>query len=235
MSLHQLRLDHKAVDVAVSKSGTRLAVLSDKDVAVYSMDITKRPVPKPSVVWRSSTLEGHVPRHVAFTGDEQIYVLTDSWDEEESYLWASQGEELVFRGPVLESGRISSLVSSVDYQRIYLQFQDGALYEVIADEGQSEGPFQASLVQKMTAFTPDIKVYAFDEKVRSLTIESRQDLIISDHCFWLDTNRRVVCQRSPIGPELHFVCSDACSSHLHDYPAPSQVRSPDGRQWLEKS
>lgn len=167
MSLHQLSLEHKAVDVAVSKSGNRLAVLSGTNLAVYATDVNKRPVPVPSLLWRSDALQGHVPRHVAFVGDDQIFVLTDSWDEEESYLWTAQGQELIFRGPILEPGRLSSLVSSVDYQKLYLQFQDGALYEVAPEDGDSQGPVPAMLAQKMPAFTPELKVHDVVGQVRN--------------------------------------------------------------------
>jgi elongator complex protein 1 len=124
MSLHTLKLEHKALDVALSGSGTRLAVLSDSDLAVYALDMKKRPIPKPSLLWRSDTIKSHCPRHVAFVGDDQVHVLTDDWDNNESCLWRSQDEELVLQGPLLEAGSASSLVpkrgvaSSPIYQRI---------------------------------------------------------------------------------------------------------------------
>jgi elongator complex protein 1 len=166
MSLHQLKLDYKAVDVAISKTGSRLAVLSDTDIAVYNMDLAKRPVPPPSLLWRSDAISGHVARHVAFLGDEQIYVLTDIWDEEESNLWMSEGEELIFRGPLLEPGRSSSLVTSVDYQKLYVHYQDGALYEVEGDDSQGPSPLQTTLIHKSPSFAPETRVVLFDGKVR---------------------------------------------------------------------
>jgi elongator complex protein 1 len=102
MSLHKLPLEHKAIDVAVSMSGTRLAVLSDTDLAVYALDMSKKPVPMPSLLWRSDAFKDHIPRHVAFVGDEQIFVLTDDWDEDESSVWISNDKELVSRGPILD-------------------------------------------------------------------------------------------------------------------------------------
>jgi elongator complex protein 1 len=165
MSLHQLGLKHCAVDVAVSKSGTRLAVLSDNGVSLYSMDITKRPVPVPSLLWRSDSLEGHVPRHVTFLGDEQVCILTDSWDEPESCLWVSRGEELTLRGPILEPGRTASLFSSSDHGRLYVQFQDGKLYEVGLDEDQCPDPSQTSFVLKTPSFTPEVNVILLEGQV----------------------------------------------------------------------
>jgi elongator complex protein 1 len=165
MSLHQLKLDNNAVDVALSKFGTRLAVLSDRDLAVYATDMTKRPVPLPQLLWRSDSLEGHVPRQVAFVGEEQVYVLSDSWHDEESNLWTSQGEELIFCGPLLESGRASSVITSVDYQTCYVQFEDGGLYGIQPDDGQNQMPLESKLVQKFPSFAPEARICLLDGKV----------------------------------------------------------------------
>jgi elongator complex protein 1 len=161
MSLHRLALEQKAVDVAVSASGTLLAVLSNTCLSVYAMDMSKRPVPMPSFLWRSNALEGHVPRHVAFVGDHQVSVLTDSWDEEESCLWTSENNELVFQGPILEPGRTSAVFPGVEYQNLYLQFQDGELYELA-----SESQLLTRLIHKFPSFTPEVQVVSIDEKVR---------------------------------------------------------------------
>jgi elongator complex protein 1 len=173
MALLQLKLERKAVDVTISKSGTRLAVLSDGKVAVYALDVTRRPVPMPSLLWSDEyVLEdlGHnAPRQVAFIGDEQVCVLTDNWDGYGSYLWTNEGDQqsLVQWGSVetymasLDSGSVSSLVTSVDAQKLYLQFQDGALYEVESIQQQV-----SSLVVKAPSFAPEVKVVEFDGKVR---------------------------------------------------------------------
>jgi len=165
MSLYQLSLDYKAVDVALSMSGTRLAVLSDTDVAVYALDMGKRPVPSPTLLCRIEALKGHCPRHVAFVGDEQIFVLTDRWDEENSRLWTSKGEKLVYQERVQGPGRTSSIVPSVDYQMLYLQFQDGSLHEVRKDEAPSNSSLQSRLVNKFPSFAPEVRVVIFDGMV----------------------------------------------------------------------
>lgn len=161
MSLQQLSLESQAVDVALSMSGTRLAVLSDTHISVYATDMTKRPVPVPTLLWRENALDGHVPRHVAFLGDDKIFVLTDSWDEEESSLWTSTEEELVYRGPILEPGRVSSITSSVDYQKLYLHFQDGTLYEV---EAPNESQPQTTQIHRFPTFAPEVRVVMLDDK-----------------------------------------------------------------------
>jgi elongator complex protein 1 len=165
MSLHTLALEQKPVDVALSMSGTRLAVLSDKDLAVYALDMSKRPVAKPALLWRSDALQGHSPRHVVFTGDEQIFVLTDSWDEDESCLWRSEGQELLPQGPIMEADHASFLSSSVDYQDVYVQLQNGALHHIDTDESSADLPPQTSLVHKFPAFSAEAKTVVADGQV----------------------------------------------------------------------
>ena len=169
MSLHTLALEHKPVDVALSMSGTRLAVLSGTDLAVYALDMSKRPVSKPTLVWRSDALQGHSPRHVVFSGDEQIFVLTDNWDEDESCLWRSEGQELLPQGPIMEADHASFLSSSVDYQEVYIQLQNGALHRVNTDESSADLPPQTSLVHKFPAFAAEAKTVTADGQVRTLT------------------------------------------------------------------
>ncbi|KAH6639827.1 elongator complex protein 1 [Boeremia exigua] len=162
MAFCTVSLEHKPTDVALSKSGTRLAVLSNGHLAVYALDVTKRPVTRPSLLWQSDALEGQSARHVTFINDEQLYVLTDSWLEDESSLWRSEGEFLLPQGPVVESESVSSLTSGVDYQNIYLQFQNGAVHQIDTNESASDLPPQTTLVQKFPAFAPDYKVISID-------------------------------------------------------------------------
>lgn len=166
MSLHILTLEQKPTDVAISSSGTRLAVLSDKSLAVYALDMLKRPLPKPVLLWRSDAVQGHSPRHVTFVGDEQIYVLTDSWDEDESFLWRSEGEELLPQGPIIEAENISSLTSSTNFENLYAQFANGALHQIRTSEALSDLPPETSLVHKFPSFAPEVKIIVFDEQVR---------------------------------------------------------------------
>ncbi|KAF1849738.1 elongator complex protein 1 [Cucurbitaria berberidis CBS 394.84] len=162
MSLHTLALQHKPVDVALSLSGNHLAVLSDHDLAVYALDMSKKPLPRPLLLWRSDAIKDYCPRHVTFVGDNQIYVLTDHWDEDGSYLWRCEGEDLLLQGPVVEAEGASLLTSSVDLETLYLQFQNGALHQVSTDEATADLPPQTSLVQKFPSFPPEIQVIDID-------------------------------------------------------------------------
>src|SRR5690348_14303656 len=100
MALHNLVLQRPALDVAISRSGSRLAVLSNDDLAVYALDMVSRPIPKPALLWRSTTTGSHTSRQVTFVGDEQIFILADNWEEDISALWSAENEKLILRGPI---------------------------------------------------------------------------------------------------------------------------------------
>ncbi|KAF2635875.1 elongator complex protein 1 [Massarina eburnea CBS 473.64] len=164
MSLQQLSLDKKALDVALSMSGTRLAVLSDSDLAVYTVDLKKRPVPVPTLLWRSKSLEEAYPRHVAFLGDDRVCILADNWDEEESSIWISEGEELLPKGPILEPGQVSSLTSGIDFQKVYVSFQNGSIHELLLGEAADDLPLQTSLALSLPSFSPEVKISILEGK-----------------------------------------------------------------------
>ena len=170
MALCTLALKQKPTDVALSKSGTRLAVLADNHLAVYALDVTTRPVTKPSLLWQSDAIEGQSARHVAFLDDEQLYVLTDSWADDESSLWRSEDQMLLPLGPLIENDGISSLASGVDYQNLYVQLQNGAIHRVDTSEAASDLPPQTALAQKFPAFAPDFKVANVDGQVHNTNV-----------------------------------------------------------------
>lgn len=165
MALCTVSLTRKPTDVALSKSGTRLAVLSDNHLAVYGLDVTTRPVTKPSLIWQSDSLEGQSARHVTFIDDEQLYVLADSWVDDESSLWRSEGQMLLPQGPIMDAEGVSVLTTDVGYQSLYLQLQSGALLQIDTSEAASDLPPQTTLTQKFPAFAPDFKVINIDGQV----------------------------------------------------------------------
>lgn len=169
MSLLQLALDHKPVDVAFSHSGTRIAVLSETDVAIYALDLQKRPITRPTLIWRGKLegLAGHSPRHVAFRNNEQLYVMSDVWDEEESFIWTVEeningGDGIITEpSPILEPGRISSIASDVEGEHVFVNFHNGNLNSVRQDDSTVDFPALATL----PSFASEVKVAKLEEQV----------------------------------------------------------------------
>jgi len=170
MSLHTLALDSKPMDVALSRSGNRLAVLSDRDLAVYALDLNKRPIPKPSLLWRSHAIIHGSLRHVTFFGEDQIFVLADSWDEEESSLWQSEGDVLLPQGHIMETENASILLSNVHQETPYIEFQNGALHQVVVDELRSDCAPLTPFVHKFPSFAPEVQMINVEGQVRKHTL-----------------------------------------------------------------
>lgn len=231
MAFCTLPLEHKPTDVALSKSGTRLAVLSNSHLAVYELDVTKRPMVRPSLSWQSDALDGQSARHVTFIDDEQLYVLTDSWVEDESSLWRSEGEFLLPQGPLVESEPVSSLTSGVSYQGLYLQLQNGAVNEIDTTESASDLPPQTTLQQKFPAFAPEYKVVNTDGQVSTSISIAQAKLTIIGCCIWSDKERSTFRERPHTCPQLYIVRSDTGPSNLYNYTAPPQVRPLDRCRW----
>jgi len=179
MAFCTVPLDQKPIDVAFSKSGTRLAVLSDNHLAVYGLDVTKRPILRPSLLWQSDALEGESARHVTFINEEQVYVLTDSWHDDENSLWRSEGQTLLPQGPFMDAEGVSLLASDAGYENLYMQLQSGALLQVDTNEAASDLPPQTTLTQKFPAFAPESKVIGIDGQVGHLCLRI---MIVVDAC-----------------------------------------------------
>ena len=165
MSLQTIALLRKPIDVALSRSGNHIAVLSDHDISLYALNMDKRPLLKPSLLWRSDVVKDHCPRHVSFIGDNHIYVLTDRWDEHGSYLWRCEGEQLLPQGLIVEDDSASLLTSSVDFELLYLQSQNGALHNISTDEATVDLPPQTAFIRKLPSFSPESQIIDVEGQV----------------------------------------------------------------------
>lgn len=169
MSMLELEVGSPAVDVAFSSSGTRLAVLSNRDFALFAFDMQKRPIAQPKLLWKSEDLEGHNPRQVAFVGDDRLCILTDVWDEPETFFWMYEGEQLVNMGPILEPGKVSSMTSDVEFSKALVTLRRGELTSVVQVETAES--LQTKLLTNMPSFPPEVKMAVGEEQV-SIQIRS---------------------------------------------------------------
>lgn len=165
MAMHSLQLDYPAVDIALSSSGSRIAVVSNRDLAVYTWDLAERPLPKPILLWRSQFTDNHWPRHVAFTAEDDIYALTDSWDEDESCIWRSQRDIMTMQGPILEAESVSSLFSNVEGNALHVQLRNGALHHLKNQADAENMRLQTSLVHKFPTFASEVRVVRHENQV----------------------------------------------------------------------
>lgn len=80
MAHNELPLDSNVIDVAFSKTGTRIAVLTEASFCVFLWSLKSRPVPAP--ILESSyplpNAPGCRPRQIAFLNETEVYVLKDN-------------------------------------------------------------------------------------------------------------------------------------------------------------
>ena len=169
MAFQTVSLKNKAIDVAISGSGNRLAVLSNSDLAMYALDLEKRPIPRPVLLWRTDAIKNHCPRHIAIVGDTEVFCLTDDWDDDESSLWRTENGTLVCMGPIIDTEGASSLVSDMDYQMLCIQSQTGVLHSIDTAREASDLPPQTSTLCKLPNHAPEVKIVVFEENVCSMS------------------------------------------------------------------
>lgn len=169
----QLPLESKLVDIAFSYSGTRIAVLSDTSVSVYALDLKKRPITKPSLIYQYNIEDfrpGHSPRQVTFAKDEKLYILTDLWDEEESFIWIASENDNGAGGsiteviPILHTEKVSSIASDVGGEHTFVHFQDGSV-EILSERPEVDMSLDYTSIAKLPTFAPEVKVATLDGQV----------------------------------------------------------------------
>ncbi|KKK26749.1 hypothetical protein ARAM_006756, partial [Aspergillus rambellii] len=77
MAHNELALDSNAIDVAFSKTGTRIAVLMKDHFSIYLWSLKTRPVPMPILEssYPLSDARDSRPRQIAFLNDNEVYIL----------------------------------------------------------------------------------------------------------------------------------------------------------------
>ncbi|KAI3091561.1 hypothetical protein CBS147343_791 [Aspergillus niger] len=80
MAHNELTLDSNIVDVAFSKSGTRMAVLMKDRFSIFLWSLKSRPVPSPILEssYPLSDAPDSRPRQIAFVNEHEVYILKDS-------------------------------------------------------------------------------------------------------------------------------------------------------------
>lgn len=74
----EVAMDANIVDVAFSRTGERIAVLTRDNFSVFAWSTKQRPVPEPILEssYPSPTATESRPRQIAFLNENEVYVLT---------------------------------------------------------------------------------------------------------------------------------------------------------------
>lgn len=123
MSHNQLALESNAIDVAFSKSGTRIAVLMENRFSIYLWSLKSRPVPAP-ILESSYPLSDDAesrPRQIAFLNDNEVFVLKNNGPSssriERTHL-ETRVTESVYQSA--ETEQLASIFAGIGHQALWI-------------------------------------------------------------------------------------------------------------------
>lgn len=122
MAHNELPLDFNVIDVAFSKSGTRIAVLMEKSFSVFLWSLKSRPVPMPILESSHPLSDAPAmrPRQIAFINETEVYVLKDNGpntDYIERTALETRESRVVYQS--VEPEQISSIFAGVGHQALW--------------------------------------------------------------------------------------------------------------------
>ncbi|KAJ5569907.1 uncharacterized protein N7459_009337 [Penicillium hispanicum] len=123
MAHNELPLDSNAIDVAFSKSGTRIAVLMKNSFSIFLWSLKNRPVAVP-ILESSYPLEdapASRPRQIAFANENEVYVLKDNGpntSQVERTTLETRVTSVVYQAT--DSEQLSSIFPGVGHQALWL-------------------------------------------------------------------------------------------------------------------
>ncbi|KAJ5907824.1 hypothetical protein N7495_000506 [Penicillium taxi] len=122
MAHNELTLDSNVIDVAFSKSGSRIAVLMDNRFSVFLWSLKSRPVGMPLIESSYPLSESTMcrPRQIAFVNDNEVYVLKSSGPNSsciERTTLETRLTRVVYQST--ESEQLSSIFSGIGQQALW--------------------------------------------------------------------------------------------------------------------
>ncbi|KAH8697212.1 putative killer toxin sensitivity protein [Talaromyces proteolyticus] len=78
MAYCEINVDSNIVDVAFSRSGARIAVLTNNNFSIFAWPVKSKPIPAPLLEssYPLSEASGFRPRQIAFLGERDVYILS---------------------------------------------------------------------------------------------------------------------------------------------------------------
>ncbi|KAJ6179337.1 hypothetical protein N7519_009798 [Penicillium mononematosum] len=122
MAHNELALESSAIDVAFSKSGNRIAVLTSNAFSVYLWSLKSRPVPVPILEssYPLSDAPASRPRQIAFLNENEVYVLKDNGPNSshiERAVLDTRTTESVYQAA--DSEQLSSIFAGIGHQALW--------------------------------------------------------------------------------------------------------------------
>lgn len=140
MALHEISIDYNIVDVAFSKSGTKIAILTTRGFALYTWTLKNTPAPEAKLsFFHSFSQPACRPRQIAFIAEDDIYVLMhdDFGQEKVERIDYQTKEETVAFVPEI-SCHISSIFPDLELNALWIaqivQHQKARSYSFISED-----------------------------------------------------------------------------------------------------
>lgn len=233
MAHNELPLDSNAIDVAFSKSGTRIAVLMNDRFSVFLWALKNRPVPSPILEssYPLSDAPDSRPRQIAFLNETEVYVLKNAGPnntqverttletrETKTAYQAADSEQLFSIFPVL--GHETLWLSHVGQPGRPVSYSN--IEQLSADEFQAVPWTQCPTVDTYWAKAVQVS----EDKVRSCPtlLFIAPNLLTYVACLgFYDTNWVFIRKQAVARKELHFIPFNRCSHLVYDFSASPQV------------
>jgi elongator complex protein 1 len=238
MAHNELALESNAIDVAFSKSGTRIAVLMDNRFSIFLWSLKSRPVPVP-ILESSYPLSDDTasrPRQIAFLNDNEVYVLKDNGPNSshiERTNLETRATESVHQAA--DSEQFASIFAGNGHQALWFSHAPQPTRTIVYSslEVSSEGVDIVSWAESPNVDSHWARAVSIsDHEVRSFLLPILNYLLTLiarfDHD---DENRWFVCKQASACTELHIFPCDSVSSFVHHFPAPLEVCSFEPCGW----
>jgi elongator complex protein 1 len=239
MAHNELTLESNAIDVAFSKSGSRIAVLMSNRFSVYLWSLKSRPVPTPILEssYPLSDSSASRPRQIAFLNDNEIFVLKDSGPNSshiERTILDTRTTESVYQAA--DSEQMASIFAGIGHQALWLSHArqptrpvSYSSIEVTSSGGLdiapwTESPNADSHWARVVSISED-EVRFHSNCIRRLPLT----LLAPPDCP--DENRHPVCQQAGTCEELHLFPRDPFAPFVHHIATSLEVHSSQSCGW----
>ena len=162
MAFSEVELQANAIDVAISRSATLVAVLHHQSISLYKCDFAAKRKALPEFV-KSFTVSTTTSRQIAFLGDNQIALLSTEANSEADVIYSIDiGNETV-SDPYDAASKVASIFSRADHGRICFETLEGNCFEIDSFDAPTL-TLQTQLLARLPVSCPTVEVWSDAEQ-----------------------------------------------------------------------
>lgn len=231
MAHNELTMDSNIIDVAFSRSGTRIAVLMNDCFSVFLWSLRNKPVVAP-ILESSYPLSGAPdsrPRQIAFLDENEVYILSNSAPnvtQIERTTLETRETKIAYQAADFE--QLFSIFTALDHESLWFSHiaQPGKPVSYSSITPQSHDEFAVTACTqspKADTYWADVVQISEDEVIsRSVRFYSRMLTLAA--CFGdHDEDRGIIREQALVGEKLHLVPRYPGSFTLYHFSASAQI------------